>query len=93
MNTRHLTDLAERKAQLIAQAHVDRARLALAVHQVRHIVSPPPDPSRAAGLRPAASTILKLLLPLLGFSRVGRILRIVSAGLTALRVARQWRDR
>jgi hypothetical protein len=91
MNTRHRLELAERKAQLIAQAHLDRARLTLAVHQVRHIISPPVDPFRAAGLRPAASTILNLVLPLLGFTRVGRMLRIVSAGLTALRIARQWR--
>ena len=91
--TTHRVDLAERKAQLIAQAHLDRARLTLAVHQVRHIVSPPVDPSRAAGLRPTAMTLLNVLLPVLGFSRVGRIMRIVSVGLTALRVARNWRDR
>ena len=93
MNTRHRFELAERKAQLVAQAHLDRARLTLAVHQVRHIVSPPVDPSRVDGLRPTAATILKLVLPLLGTGRVGRILRVVSVGLTALRIARNWRDR
>jgi|KBSMisStaDraftv2_1062788.scaffolds.fasta_scaffold811737_2 hypothetical protein len=92
MASDRMTRLAERRAQLVTQAHLDRARLALAVHQVRHIISPPPDPARRASLRPAASTILNVLLPLLGFTRVGRVLRVVSAALTALRVARHWRD-
>jgi hypothetical protein len=83
--------LAERKAQLITQAQLDRARLLLAIHQVRQIVAPTPDPATAARLRPTAARIFRIALPLLGMRRFGRWLRAASFALTAYRIVRNWR--
>ena len=90
MSAQRLAELAERKAQLVTQSQLDRARLLLAVHQIREIVSPAPDPARAARLRPAAATFVNIALPLLGMSRLGRLLRIASFALTGYRIVRGW---
>jgi hypothetical protein len=86
-------ELAERRAQLVTRAHVDRARMTLAMLEVRMMVSPPPDRARSAELRPMAATILTFAVPLLGATRVGRLLRIASFALAALRIARSWKGR
>ena len=83
-------ELAERRAHLVTRAHLDRARLTLAVLEVRAVVSPPRDRSRSAELRPTAARILAFAVPLLGMTRVGRFLRIASYALAAYRVARNW---
>jgi hypothetical protein len=90
MSAARLARLAERKAQLVTQSHVDRARLLLAVHQLRQIVSPAPDPAAAARLRPAAAALVNIALPLLGMTRLGRLLRVASLALTTYRVVRSW---
>jgi hypothetical protein len=90
MSAARLDRIVERKAQLVTQAHLDRARLLLAVHEVRAILSPPPDPARAARLRPAAATIVKFALPLLGLRRFSRLLRVASIAVTAYRFVRGW---
>ena len=82
--------LAERRAQLVTRAHIDRARLSLAVHQVHAIVFPAPDPARSPRLRPAAAAVVGLALPLLGLTRFARLVRIASYALTAYRIARNW---
>jgi hypothetical protein len=82
---------AERKAYLVARAELDRAKIALAVHEVRAIVAPPASPERIARLRPAAKVLVALAAPLFGFRRLSRWLRVVSLGLLAARVARGWR--
>lgn len=91
MSAQRLAELAERKAQLVTQSQLDRARLLLAVHQLREIVSPAPDPARAARLRPAAATFLNIALPLLGLTRFRRLLRLASFALTTYRIVRGWR--
>jgi hypothetical protein len=82
--------LAERKALLVTRAHVDRARMTLALHEIRALVSPAPDRARSAQLRPTAATILRFAVPLLGMTRVARFVRIASYALTAYRIARNW---
>jgi hypothetical protein len=84
-------ELAERKALLATRAELDRARLALAVYEVRAIVSPPRDEGRVAGARPLASVLVGLLGPVAGRPRLARWLRIASIALAALRIARNWR--
>ena len=90
MSAQRLAELEERKAQLVTQAQLDRARLLLAAHQVREIVAPRPDPAQAARLRPRAAMLVNFALPLLGMHRVARLLRAASFALTAYRVVRGW---
>ena len=90
MSAQRLAKLAERKAQLVTQSQLDRARLLLAVHQLREIVAPTPDPAMAARLRPAAATFVNIALPLLGLTRFRRLLRYASLVLTGYRIVRGW---
>jgi hypothetical protein len=90
MSRDRLAELAERRAHLVTRAHVDRARMTLALHEIRTLVSPPPDRARTAELRPTAATILRFAMPLLGLTRVARFVRIASFALTAYRIARNW---
>jgi hypothetical protein len=83
--------LADRKALLVARADLDRARIALAVQEVRAIVSPRPEPDRLEAYRSKAKWALGLAIPLLGRRRLGRWLRVASLALVAFRVARAWR--
>jgi hypothetical protein len=82
---------AERKALLSTRCELDRHRLMLAMHEVKGIVSPSSVEDRAESIRPFASTILSVLGPFAGPRRLSRWLRYASFGLTALRVARDWR--
>lgn len=86
-----LRTIADRKALLATRAELDRARLALAIYEVKAIVAPTPDASRAAGARPAAAMLVGLVAPFLGATRLGRWIRIASYALAALRIARSWR--
>jgi hypothetical protein len=90
MSRARAAELAERRAHLVTRAHLDRARLTLAVLEVRVVLSPPPDRARSAELRPIAARILAFAVPVLGMTRVGRFLRIASYALTAYRIARNW---
>jgi len=92
MSRERRAELAERRAQLVTHAHVDRARMTLAVHQIRGLVSPMRDPARSARLRPTAAAIVGIAVPLLGMTRFARLLRIASFALTAYRIARNWRS-
>jgi hypothetical protein len=83
--------IADRKALLIAHAELDRSKVSLAVVEVRSIISPEPSVDRLARLRPGAATILSVMAPVLGANRVTRLLRFVSIGLMALRIARSWK--
>jgi predicted Zn-dependent protease len=82
---------ADRKALLRARAELDRSKVALAALEVRSIVAPPPSPLRMARVRPGAAMMMSLVAPMLGASRVTRLLRFVSLALMAVRVARSWR--
>jgi hypothetical protein len=81
----------DRKALLAARAALDRARLSLAVYEIRGIVAPPAGAARIAQLRPTAAMVIAVAGPLLGFRRLSRFLRLASVGLFALRVVRSWR--
>ncbi len=83
--------LADRKALLEARAELDRARVALAVREIRTIVSLPTGPARLARARPVAAVLVSILAPVLGRARFGRWLRVASLALVAYRIARNWR--
>jgi hypothetical protein len=84
-------DVAEGKALLAARAELDRARLALAVYEIRGIVAPARDDDRVARAKPLASMLVGLVGAAAGRPRLARWLRIASIALAALRIARNWR--
>ena len=81
-------DLAEKKALLVTQAELDRARILLAVREVKAIVAPVSSAERAARYRPAAAMLMSVLGPAVGSSRLGNFLRIAWIALAALRLLR-----
>jgi hypothetical protein len=84
-------ETAARKALLIARAERERESLILAAAQVRNIVSPPVDPSRKSRVTPFTTGLVKVVLPILGYTRFGKVVRMLSIGLTAYRAVRGWR--
>jgi MFS superfamily sulfate permease-like transporter len=84
--------VADRRTLLAARAELDRARVTLALHEVRAIVLPPQTATRAASARPAAAMLIGLIAPAIGTSRLGRWLRVASWALAAWRVVRNWRS-
>ena len=85
-----LTELSDRKALLLMRANLDRIRVNFAVHEVIAIVSPPRATPRANALRPTASMIAAIAIPVLGMTRFARWLRVASVVMTVVRVARNW---
>jgi len=83
--------VADRRALLATRAELDRARMTLAIHEVRAIVAPPSDPASSRATRPLAALVVGLIAPAIGMSRFGRWLRIASWAIAAFRVARNWR--
>ncbi|MBS0321025.1 MAG: hypothetical protein JSR18_10830 [Proteobacteria bacterium] len=83
--------LAAHKQALIAKAELERAELAVACHDVRMLVAPPVTERAAERVHGFTSTAVRTLLPLLGYTRFGKLIRYLSIGLTAYRVARRWR--
>jgi hypothetical protein len=83
--------IADRRSLLAARAELDRARVTLALHDVRSIVIPPPSGTRGSAVRPAVAMLVRFLGPTIGMSRFGRWLRIASWALAAWRIARNWR--
>ena len=81
-------DLIEKKALLVMRAELDRARLLLAVREVKAIVAPVSTAERAARYRPAAAMLMGVLGPAVGSSRLGNWLRIAWIALAALRLFR-----
>jgi hypothetical protein len=82
---------AEKKALLATRAELDRARVMLAVHEIKTIVAPGADADRLAGTRPLASMFVRIGGPIFGTVRLGRWLRIASIALFALRIVRGWK--
>ena len=82
--------IADRKAMLITHAELDRAKVTLAILGVKSIVAPEPGQDRMARVRPSVSKIVAFAAPLLGPSRLMRLLRFASIALMALRIARNW---
>ena len=81
-------DLIERKALLVTRAELDRARILLAIREIRAIVAPVSAAGRAARYRPAAAMLMGALGPTVGTSRLGNWLRIAWIALAALRLFR-----
>jgi hypothetical protein len=86
----HRREQADRKALLVARAELDRAKVSLAILEVRSIVSPEPG-VRISGARPAVAVAMNLVAPLLGYPRIARLLRFTSMALLVLRIARNWK--
>ena len=82
---------AERKALLATRAELDRARVSLAVREIKSVVAPAPAADRVTRMKPAAALLTGLLGSFAGGPRLGRWLRIASFALAALRIARNWR--
>jgi len=82
---------AERKALLSTRAELDRARVALAVHQIKVVIAPVPEADRVTRLRPAAAILAGLAGSFAGAPRLARWLRVASLALAALRIVRAWK--
>lgn len=86
------TELADRRARLVAMAELQRMQALLAWHDVRSVVSPPRAPStpgsRAFGI---ASKLLLVAIPILGVGKMRRVMRYASLGMMAFRAFRSWR--
>jgi hypothetical protein len=91
--TRAHDEIASRRSLLSARAALDRARVTLALHDVKSMVVPPSSPAHAGFVRPLAAMLVGLIAPAMGMSRFNRWLRVASFGLAAWRVARNWRAR
>ena len=81
MHSAHLATIADRKALLVTRAQLDRARMTLAVHEIKAIVCPAPGAARSAALRPTAAMIVGFAAPLLGMTPLRALgaLRIAGA--------------
>jgi hypothetical protein len=73
------TDLGERRARLVAAADLERMKLGLAWRDVKRAIAPPPDVGRRARVRPYVVRAVGYALPVLGFRRMGRLLRVGGA--------------
>jgi len=88
------TELAERKARLVAQSDIDRMRLAHAVLGVRQSVSPAlalfglGAPGGGSVWRSLAFKALGFAVPLLGATRSRGILRVIAVSLGVVRALR-----
>ena len=78
-------DLAARKALLIAQADLSRMQVALAWQDIRSIVAPARSVDRSAGTRRTAAFLVGVAAPLLGRSRLARVLRFGTIAVTIVR--------
>lgn len=80
-----LADLEARRELLVAQAEFDRLKLAMAAHDVRRIVRPTVSRAERSAAHGIAARVLGFALPVLGFSRVGRVVRGLSMALSVYR--------
>ena len=83
-----LADLEARRDLLVAQAEFDRLKLAMAAHDVRRIVRPTVTRAERSAVHGIASRVLRIALPVLGFSRAGRVVRGLSIALSVYRFVR-----
>lgn len=82
---------AERKALLATRAELDRARVGLAVREIRSVVRPAPAPERVSRYRPTAVLLTGVVGAFAGGPRLARWLRIGSIALAVIRVVRNWK--
>jgi hypothetical protein len=81
----------ERKALIAARADLERARMMLALHEIKAVVGPASASDRVSRMRPVAAMLVGLVGPIAGTTRTARWLRIAWFALVALRVARNWK--
>ena len=86
------SDLAEKRARLVAAADLERMKLGLAWHGIRVAIAPAPDVDRRSRVRPYVVRAIGFALPVLGYRRMGRTLRTAGAVLAIWRAATAWRD-
>ena len=87
-----LFDLAERRTRLVATCELERMRVRAAFGAAESALLPPADPARRARFRPWVVKLVALALPIMGFHRFGRALRIAGAGLAVYRAVSSWRS-
>jgi hypothetical protein len=85
-------DLAARKRLLIARSELARTELALALTDIRAALAPP-RVVRSAHSRRIAAFLVGSTVPILGVSRIGKVIRAISFVFTAARVVRGLRRR
>jgi hypothetical protein len=84
-------DIVERKALLVTRAELDRARVLLAVREIKGVVAPVSTAERSTRYRPVAAMLMGVLGPTLGASRLSNWLRAAWIALAAIRVLRTLR--
>jgi hypothetical protein len=84
-------DRTERKALIRARADLERARMMLALHEIKTVVGPTSSSDRVSRMRPVAAMLVGLVGPIAGTTRAARWLRVAWFALVALRVARNWK--
>ena len=85
MTHAHAAKIADRRTLLAARAELDRARVTLALHEVRSIIIPAPSGARGGSVRPAAAMLIRLLGPAIGMSRTAPVaaFTIIPSGATS----------
>ena len=84
-------DLAARKGLLTAQADLARIQLALAWHDMRSSILPPPGAPLFTGSHKAAAFIVGIAAPLIGRTRFTRVLRYASIAMGIFRAVQSLR--
>ena len=85
-------ELSERRARLVAQCELERMRVHAAFRDAENALLPASDPLRRARVRPWVVRLVGLALPLVGFHRLGRMLRVAGTGLAVYRAVSGWRS-
>ncbi|MEO6927887.1 MAG: hypothetical protein ABI190_01875 [Casimicrobiaceae bacterium] len=80
--------LEAEKAILIQRAELERLALTAAWLDARNAVMPQRLADRRALHNPWAARLLRVAIPVLGLTRVGRIVQVMSVGLTVYRIVR-----
>lgn len=83
-------DLDDQRARLVAACSLERVKLGLAWHDMRRAVS---LPTNSRELRPFVLRSVAYALPLLGYRRMGKTLRVLAIGLAIWRTVAAWRSR
>ena len=84
MNPRREAEIAT----LIQRAELERLSIEAAWIDARNAILPRANPLRASRAHPWAMRALQLAIPVLGVSRVGRMMQMLSVGLMVFRVVR-----
>jgi hypothetical protein len=85
-------ELAEKRARLVAASELERLRVAGAWREARGALLPPADPARRTRVRPWVVRAVGYALPVFGYRRLGRALRVAGVGLAIYRAFASWRD-